>query len=75
MNDLPKLRIKIPGARAYLTSVELDGRVLPATRVSFDTGPDLNSMVKVRLEFYAEIELDATVPLAVTDLRPVEPDA
>jgi hypothetical protein len=68
----PKLRIEVPGGRTVLTKVTLDGRMLPATRVSFDSG-DVSKhdggVVKVRLEFYADIELDADLPLAVTGIE------
>lgn len=56
--DLPKLRVRVPDGRSILTVVELDGRQIPATRVRFDTRA-VDGFVKVRLDFYADIEVEA----------------
>ena len=58
--QLPKLEIAVAEGRTIFTRVLLDGRQLPVTRVAFDTGESLNGMVKVRLEFYADLSLNAT---------------
>lgn len=69
MSDLewPKLRIRVPDGRAVLTSVELDGKQLPATRVQFDTGDVDGGLVKVTVTFYADLDVEVEgVPMAVT---------
>ena len=63
----PKLTVRVPEQGvAILTTVLIDGVQWPVTRVAFDTGEDLNGLVKIKLEFHGSIDMEAETPLAVT---------
>lgn len=68
--DYPKLVIRVPRGETVHTQVTLDGRPIPATRVAFDSGEvALQGFVRVRLEFIADIEFEAELPLTLTDIE------
>lgn len=68
----PHLKVRVPEkGTAILTTVELDGNQIPALRVAFDTGADLNGQVKIMLEFIGTIDLESEAPLTLTAVSPV----
>ena len=55
----PMLHIHVRDGIAVLTQVTLNGEPFNhATRISFDTGEDIHGVVTVRMEFYADIEVE-----------------
>lgn len=74
----PKLRVRVPdGGKTILTTVELDGKPLPALRVAFDTGDVREKgtgLVAVTVTFYADLDLEVWGGQeVVTKLQPVKP--
>lgn len=72
--NFPKIRVTVPEGRRVLSTVEIDGRQWPVTRFAFDTGDIAaadGGLVKVRMEFYADLLVVGEVPLAVTDVEKV----
>lgn len=74
--DWPTLRIRVPDAIAILSTVELDGKMLPATRVQFDTGDVRNGggMVSVTVTFYANLDVEVTGEASVSSLELLKGD-
>jgi hypothetical protein len=76
--NYPKIKVRVPErGESILTTVEINGETWPVTRFAFDTG-DINGLVKIRMDFYGEIDFEAETPLAITSVqkaRPVLPPA
>ena len=73
LDDYPTLRVRSTRPEAIFTTVELDGKPIPATRVAFDTGKDVSGLIRITLEFYGKLDVEVSgVPAAVTDVDPVK---